>query len=116
MTNEYLLTAILIFLIGAGNSIFHAEKLRYGKTLFKKVDFDRFEDEDSLHKVTNPIKVILVPLIIFFSYLVIRNNIWLFLFALALNVAPINFITILVSNIIVIPLVILIAKIRKVNI
>lgn len=107
---------ILTILIGAGNSIFHAERLRYGKVVLKTEELKKVEKSDNLHKVTDVQKVILAPLIIYFGYLVVKDNVWLLLLAIILNMPPINTITITLSNIIVIPSGILISKIRKVKI
>lgn len=114
--SDLLLTLTNIVLLGAGNSIYHAERLRYGKTLFKESDFDFYEQIDDLHKVTNPLKFIFFPLIILFSYLLIKQNFWLFLLSVVLNIAPLNAITVIVANIFVIPLSIIVAKIRRVKI
>lgn len=110
-----MLTVINTLLLGAGNSVFHAERLRYGKVLYKKEDFDWFEKTDDLHKVTNPIKFILFPSIIIFSYLLIRRNFWLFSLSLLLNTYPINIVTVMASNVFVIPLSVVIAKLRGVK-
>jgi len=114
--SDLLLTLINIVLLGAGNSIYHAERLRYGKTLFKKSDFDFYEKIDDLHKVTDPLKLIFYPLIVIFSYLLIKQNVWMFLLSIVLNIPPLNTITVIVANIIVIPLAIIVAKIRRIKI
>lgn len=110
--SNLLLVIINTLLLGAENSIFHAERLHYGKVLFKKEDFDWFEKIDDFHKITDPLKIVLIPLIIIFSYLLIKRSFWLFAVSLVLNIPPINVITITVANIFVIPLTMLISKLR----
>lgn len=102
--NDVTLTIITVLLLGAGNSIYHAERL-----LPEDVEMSEFR------KVVDPLKIILLPLIIVFSYLLIRQNFWLFLLSLVLNVAPINALTVMLSNLFVIPLVWVMAKLRGVK-
>lgn len=112
---DLILVLTLTLLLGAGNSVYHAERLRYGKTLIKKSDFDFYETVDDLHKITNPLKFVLFPLIIIFSYWLIKQNFWLFIISVAINMAPLNTLTVLLANIFIIPLAIIIAKIRRVK-
>ena len=113
--NEWLLFVISTLLLATGNSIYHAERLHYGKILLKKEEMEELERSSDLHKVTNPLKIILILLIVIFIFLLIKRNFWLFFLSLALNVPPINTVTIMVANIIVIPAAILMGKLRGVT-
>lgn len=108
--NNYIVAIIFALLLGAGNSIYHAERL-------KKLEKPRNrEDVNNWNKVFNILVLIFYPLIIYFGYILFRRSILLFGISVVVNMPPINILCILIANIVVIPMSIFIAKLFRIKI
>ena len=108
--DSYLLTAIFTLVLGAGNSVYHGEQL----VIFEKKKYGI--DDTGMKKVFNILKIVLGPAILYLGYLLAKENLFLLIIGVVLNLPPINALTILIANIFVIPLSIVIAKLVRIKV
>ena len=107
--DSYLLTAIFTLVLGAGNSVYHGELVIFEK---KKYGID----DTGMKTVFNILKIVLGPAILYLGYLLAKENLFLLIIGVVLNMPPINALTILIANIFVIPLSIVIAKLLRIKV